>query len=118
MKTLAQYLEQTDNPHTEKRGERIAVLTQNMTTSQKADMYRLADYFVIAVCGPYNELLPRLNRPCPFCGTKRTRIHEWINGAVIICECGGKGPEGYGPTAIQTACDLWNRRETHTAPCP
>jgi hypothetical protein len=50
-------------------------------------------------------------RPCPFCGTKRIRIHEWIFGAVVICECGGRGPEGCSETKIAMACDLWNRRE-------
>lgn len=54
-------------------------------------------------------------RPCPFCGTNRTRIHEWILGAVIICECGGRGPEAYGETKMPMACDLWNRREQANA---
>jgi len=50
-------------------------------------------------------------RPCPFCGTKRTKINEWMYGAEVICECGGKGPEGYGESRKIVACDLWNRRE-------
>jgi hypothetical protein len=57
-------------------------------------------------------------RPCPFCGTERTRIHEWLFGAVIICECGGRGPEGYGDTKIPMACDLWNRRDDRLPPVP
>jgi hypothetical protein len=53
---------------------------------------------------------------CPFCGTKRSRVHEWFFGAVIICECGGRGPEGYGQTKIPMACDLWNMRKQANAP--
>ena len=49
-------------------------------------------------------------RACPYCATKRLRLHEWMDGAYVHCECGGKGPPGYGPTAKLMAYDLWNRR--------
>ena len=53
-------------------------------------------------------------KPCPFCGTERTRIREWLYGAVIICECGAQGPEGFGGSMKIMACDLWNRRTVGT----
>jgi len=55
-------------------------------------------------------------RPCPYCATKRLRLHEWMDGAYVHCECGGKGPPGYGPTAKIMAYDLWNRREQPNDP--
>ena len=50
--------------------------------------------------------------PCPFCGTKRLRLHEWMFGAYIHCECGAKGPYGWGSNAKLMALDLWNQRQT------
>ena len=54
--------------------------------------------------------------PCPFCGTNRTKLVQWPIttenwGAEIRCECGCRGPSGFGKSSIPMACDLWNRRE-------
>ena len=50
-------------------------------------------------------------KPCPFCGTDRTELREGVFGAVIVCECGARGPYGGGESKIPMACDLWNRRK-------
>ena len=54
--------------------------------------------------------------PCPFCATHRHKLVQWpVNatewGAEVRCECGGRGPAGFGPTCESMACDLWNGRE-------
>ena len=54
--------------------------------------------------------------PCPFCGTNRTKLVQWPIttenwGAETRCECGCRGPSGFGKSSIPMACDLWNRRE-------
>lgn len=51
-----------------------------------------------------------LLKECPFCGTKRLHLHEWIDGACVHCECGGWGPDGAGDTAKIMAYEMWNKR--------
>ncbi|MBU2051462.1 MAG: Lar family restriction alleviation protein [Gammaproteobacteria bacterium] len=47
-------------------------------------------------------------KPCPFCGSDDTRVHEWLFGAVIHCSsCGSKGPIA---SAMETAVKFWNKR--------
>ena len=58
--------------------------------------------------------MPKKLKACPFCGTHRTRLHEWNDGALILCECGAKGPESsgeYRANFVPMACDLWNQRK-------
>lgn len=54
--TLEQWLQIAEYPHTEKRGERIAVCTDGLLIAVVGRLHELSDYVVWAVCGPYTEL--------------------------------------------------------------
>lgn len=57
--TLELWLAMAEFPHTEQRGERIAVCTHGLQLAIASLLYDLTDYVVWAVCGPYIELAKR-----------------------------------------------------------
>lgn len=70
--TLEQWIQIAGSPHTELRGNRIAVCTEGLFLTTVARLYELEDYFVWSVNGPYTELALRfarhdLIRICCYC---------------------------------------------------
>lgn len=56
-----QWKQYAGNPHTEKRGNRIAVCTHGLLVNVASMLFDLSDFSVWAVCGPYTEIIPRSN---------------------------------------------------------
>lgn len=54
--------------------------------------------------------------PCPFCGTNRTSVHEWLFGSYVFCECGAHGPHGFGENPRLMAITMWNQRGLTSIP--